>query len=138
MKLIEQLRDKNSWLHNLIMYALIGIISSGLDFTIFTLGSTVLGFPWLFVNIVSVTCGITVSFFLNRRYNFRVFDHPGIRAVLFFAVGFTGLILSELVLFWLTSLALPLLWAKFLSLIMVGFVQFCLNRLLSFGIHFDS
>ena len=100
MKLIEQLRDKNSWLHNLIMYARLGIISSGLDFTIFT--------------------------------------HPGIRAVLFFAVGFTGLILSELVLLWLTSLALPLLWTKFLSLVMVGFVQFCLNRLLSFGIHFDS
>ena len=58
----------------MILYGIIGSSSALLDFLIFTLLTEVFGVYYLVANCISVTCGLTNSFILNRKYNFKVTD----------------------------------------------------------------
>jgi putative flippase GtrA len=118
---------------NLILYGLIGLFSAGLDFVIYTLLVNTIGLHYLISNILSVFIGITASFTLNRQYNFKVKDKAKQRFAIFLSVGLTGLCLSSLILYICVQyLYLNELFAKFLSIICVVFVQFLLNKYITF------
>lgn len=59
---------------NLILYGIIGGISSGLDFLVYFLLVNIVGIHYLIANTCSILIGITTSFTLNRHYNFKVKD----------------------------------------------------------------
>lgn len=118
---------------NLILYGIIGGISSGLDFVVYTLLVNVVGFHYLLSNTCSVLVGITTSFTLNRHYNFKVKDKTKQRFVLFLFVGLTGLLLSSLILYiCIQRLQLDELFSKLLSIVLVVFIQFLLNKNITF------
>ncbi len=127
-----------SLLKNLFLYGVIGCISAGLDTAIFYVLNYVCHIPWEIANCISVPCGILVSFTLNRRYNFKVLDHPVRRGVIFFAVGLCGLILSQLLLLAGSYLGMQMIVAKLISIVIVALFQFTLNKLISFGLHFEE
>ena len=117
----------------LILYGIIGCFSSGVDFCIYTLIVKVFQCSILLANSISVLSGITTSFYLNRRYNFKVKDRMFRRFFLFLSIGLAGLLLSNAILYVLiVYYHIDEIVAKVLSIIFVAIVQFCLNRYITF------
>jgi len=119
--------------HHLILYGIIGSFSSGLDFAIYTLLVQVFGVHYIAANCISVVAGISTSFILNRNYNFKVKDKTGRRFGIFLCVGFTGLLLSNLILYTcINTFALNKIVSKLLSIVLVVFFQFLVNKYFTF------
>lgn len=118
---------------NLILYGIIGGFCSALDFGIYTLLCHFDVLPYLGANVISIHCGIICSFFLNRSYNFRVKDKAAQRFLAFYAVGLTGLAVSEGVLYLMISVAhWNELICKLVSIVVVALIQFVLNKCITF------
>lgn len=128
--LIKKLYKK---FRNLILYGVIGSSSALLDFTIFTILTELCGVYYLIANCISVTCGLTNSFILNRKYNFKVTDKTIKRAAMFFFVGFCGLILNSTLLYIFINYAYfvtPV--AKLCAIAIEVLLQFTINSLITF------
>ncbi|MFV0468544.1 MAG: GtrA family protein, partial [Dysgonomonas sp.] len=82
----------------LIKYGIIGAISAGLDFVIYSFLTSHFVINYQIANVISVHCGIICSFLLNREYNFKVKDKLAKRFLSFYSVGLLGLGLSALLL----------------------------------------
>lgn len=126
------LRLYNKFRH-LILYGLIGSSSALLDFLIFTLLTEVFGVYYLVANCISVTCGLTNSFILNRKYNFKVTDKTLKRAIMFFVVGYCGLALNSTLLYVFINyvhLATPI--SKLCAMAIEVLLQFVVNSLVTF------
>lgn len=118
---------------NLILYGIIGGISSGLDFLIYYLLVNIVGIHYLIANTCSILIGITTSFTLNRHYNFKVKDKTKQRFVVFLCVGLFGLLLSTLILYiCIQQLKLDELLSKLLSIVFVVVMQFIINKNITF------
>lgn len=128
--LIKRLYQK---FRNLLLYGLIGSSSALLDFLIFTLLTEVFGVYYLVANCISVTCGLTNSFILNRKYNFKVTDKTLKRAIMFFVVGYCGLALNSTLLYVFVNyvhLATPI--SKLCAMAIEVLLQFIINSLVTF------
>jgi putative flippase GtrA len=130
---------KDLWLklyskfRNLILYGIIGSSSALLDFTIFTVLTEVLDIYFLIANCISVTCGLTNSFILNRKYNFKVTDKTLKRALMFYTVGFCGLLVNSTLLYLFINYAhfvTPV--AKICAMAIEVLLQFLVNSLITF------
>jgi putative flippase GtrA len=90
----------------------------------------------LIANVVSVTVGLSLSFFLNRQHTFHVTDRPARRYAVFVCVGLCGMCVQELVIAALAAHAAPLfstpLVSKLVALVSAGLMQFFLNRSVTF------
>ncbi len=117
----------------IILYGVFGSISSGLDFTIYTLLVRYVGVHYVVANCFSVLCGISTSFVLNRNYNFKVKDKTKQRFTMFLTIGLCGMLLSTLIL-WLCieTFHFHTILSKLLSIVLVVFFQFLLNKYLTF------
>lgn len=121
---------------NLILYGIIGGFCAALDFGIYTALCYWNIMPYLWANIISIHIGIFTSFALNRSLNFKVKDKPATRFLSFYAVGLIGLGISELMLYLMVTIGgLNELFCKLLSIIVVAFVQFFLNKYITFKSH---
>lgn len=119
--------------HDLILYGIIGCLSSGLDFCVYTFLVRIIGMNYLLANCISVVVGITTSFTLNRKYNFKVTDRTFRRFAIFFTVGICGMVLSNLILFvCIDKLEMDNIVSKLLSIVLVVFVQFLINKFVTF------
>ena len=119
-------------LQQLVSYGIIGCVCSGVDTLVFTILVTVFPDYVLAINVASVSLGITMSFFLNRRYTFKITDHTVRRYCLFFGVGMCGLVLSELIILAADCIGISVFIAKIASVFIVAVFQFILNKLISF------
>jgi len=118
--------------NHFILYGIIGGISAGLDFVIFT-GLVYAGFNPILTNILSIHCGIFCSFLLNRYFNFKIKDKTIIRFLSFYFIGLLGLGLSTFLLWLLTSLMFwDVLGAKLFTIVVVAILQFILNKYITF------
>lgn len=117
---------------NLILYGIIGCFSSSLDFVIYTFLVRV-GLYYLIANCISVMAGIITSFSLNRQYNFKVKDATIRRFSIFLTVGVCGMMLSSLILFLCVDIFfIDKLLSKLLSIVLVVFLQFIVNKYVTF------
>ena len=132
MRMIATLYKK---FRNLILYGVIGCFTSTLDFVVFTVLSRYVGLYYLLANCISVLVGITTSFFLNRTYNFKVKDKAMRRFSVFLTVGLCGLMLSNAIL-WIgiDKMAGDSSLVKLLSIVLVVFFQFLLNKYVTFRV----
>lgn len=122
-----------TWLRQLTSYALLGCIAVGVDVLVYEVLTDALGIYPLVSNVVSASVGITTSFFLNRRFTFKVTDRPGRRYLMFFAVGMTGMLVQETVIWALLAYATASnLLAKLVAVVTAGLMQFLLNKTVSF------
>lgn len=118
---------------NLILYGIIGGCCAALDFGIYTALCHFEIMPYLWANVISIHCGIFCSFFLNRSVNFKVKDKATLRFLSFYAVGLTGLGISELMLYMMVTMAgWNELICKLISIVVVALVQFILNKYITF------
>ncbi len=120
----------------LVSYALFGCVCSAVDMLVFLALTTWVGWEPLIANVSSVAVGLTLSFFLNRRYTFHVTDRPARRYVVFICVGLCGMCVQELVIAVLTTYAAApfsvSFVAKLVALVTAGLMQFVLNRSVTF------
>ena len=130
MDLIRKIYKK---FRNLILYGIIGSSSALLDFIIFTILTELCDIYYLIANCISVTCGLTNSFILNRKYNFKVTDKTIKRAAMFFLVGYCGLVLNSTLLYVFINFAhfaSPI--AKLCAMAIEVLLQFIFNSLVTF------
>lgn len=119
--------------HDLILYGIIGCLSSGLDFCVYTFLVRIIGMNYLLANCISVVVGITTSFTLNRKYNFKVTDRTFRRFAIFFTVGICGMLLSNLILYvCIDKLMMDSIVSKLLSIVFVVLIQFLINKFVTF------
>lgn len=131
--MIELTKKLYGKFRNLILYGIIGSSSALLDFTIFTVLTELCGVYYLISNCISVTCGLTNSFILNRKYNFKVTDKTLKRAVMFFFVGFCGLMINSTLLYiFINYLYLITPVAKLCAIAIEVLLQFAVNSLVTF------
>lgn len=118
---------------NLILYGIIGGFSATIDFLIFYALTTFGDVFYLYANIISVTFGITISFILNRNFNFKVKDKVLKRFSIFISVGLGGLLLSSLLLYlFIDIFILEKIISKILSIVLVVVIQFFVNKFITF------
>lgn len=128
--IIETLYQK---FRNLILYGLIGGLSSSVDFIVYTALVKYVMENYLIANSLSVTVGILISFTLNRKYNFKVTDKTAKRFLMFFAVGFSGMIVSNVLLYlFIDVMQLNEILSKLLSIVVVVICQFIVNKYITF------
>ena len=118
---------------NLILYGIIGGFCAALDFGVYTALCQFGIMPYLWANIISIHVGIITSFVLNRSINFKVKDKATKRFLSFYAVGLTGLGISELMLYLMVTLGgMNELLCKLISIVVVALIQFVLNKYITF------
>ncbi len=123
--------DKAFW-RNLILYGIIGGLSSGLDWVLFTLLYKFGGMNEFLANVISTHAGIFLSFFLNSRYNFRKTDDFWGRFIPFYLTGLFGLLLSTGILALGAKLDVNAVFTKLAAIVIVALVQFFINRAVAF------
>lgn len=125
-KLIKEFRT-------LILYGIIGSASAALDFLLYTFFVNILSWHYIFSNCISVLAGISTSFSLNRAYNFKVKDQITKRFSIFLCVGLCGMLISNLILYLcIDYLHMNKIVSKLLSIILVVFFQFLINKYITF------
>lgn len=88
---------------------------------------------YVLANSISILIGITTSFFMNRNFNFKVKDHTPRRFIIFLLVGLSGLLISNIILFVCVDLmTFDKILSKLLSIILVVFFQFIVNKYVTF------
>ena len=133
IKFIKNFLKEHQELKHFIIYGFIGGFSALVDTLTYILLSKYINLDILIINIISVNVGITISFILNAFINFKMTDHLLKRALKFYAVGYIGLGISELILYiFVTVLGFNEILIKLISVVFVACVQFVLNRLLTF------
>lgn len=116
----------------LLRYGIIGATCAGIDFACYSI-LVLCGINMFVANIVGVNVGILLSFYLNRKYNFKVTDNTLRRFLIFYAVGLTGLGASSLILYLTVDLwNFNEFYSKLFSIVIVALLQFCLNKFITF------
>ena len=115
----------------LILYGIIGVFCASLDFISYTV--LCLFLQYLVANIISVHIGIFCSFLLNRQYNFKIKDKTFYRFRLFYLVGVTGLVVSEILIYFFVDICgLNHLVSKIITVFVSAMLQFTLNKYITF------
>ena len=96
---------------------------------------TMIDFGWgyQFSNFFGYLFGTIYSFFLNKHLTFRTVDYQAKRMAMFLCVGAIGIAISSLQLWlFLEVMSIDYKIAKTLTLPLILFVQFTLNRKYTF------
>ena len=119
-------------LRQVTLYGIIGGSCALLDFSIFTVLHAIIGINELIVNVLSAHGGMTMSFILNSKYNFRKTDKLLFRAGAFYLTGLFGMTLSSSMIWFGGKMGFPILLVKFVSIFAAAAVQFTMNKLIAF------
>lgn len=103
---------RRNHLDTLLRFATVGAITTLLDITLFTT-LVAAALPPAPANLISFSCGIAVSYMLNRSWTFGA-RHSNAKALKFLAATLTGLLISTGLVAALATLMPPVL-AKLLS-----------------------
>lgn len=118
----------------LLSYTVIGGSGVALDFIAFLLLHNVWGLGEQLANVLGTTLGITNNFVLNALFTFERRDRIVVRFLRFYAVGLTGIALTNLLFLAFTDgLGIDANLVKAGSLPLVLALQFVLNRKWSFA-----
>lgn len=117
-----------------LLYGIIGGLSAGTDFGLFTLLTTQTALKYLWCNVIGVIAGITLSFLLNSFINFKKTDRFLQRFIMFYGVGLTGLLLSSIILYILVDFAgIYEIVSKLIASVVVVLFQYILNSRVTFA-----
>ncbi|MDR1442674.1 MAG: GtrA family protein [Bifidobacteriaceae bacterium] len=126
------------FIRQVIVYGIFGATAAAIDYCAFIVLHD-LGLNLFVANVISVNIGIAVSFTCNAFFNFRRTDKLARRALVFFGVGWSGLVLSTLILLLGVNLmGLHPNWVKAGSIIVVAAYQFTINKLVTFRAAFGA
>lgn len=126
--------ERSRTVRQLIRYTLIGGSGVTLDLVVFLLLHNWAGMDEQLANALSTTLAITNNFALNARFTFERRDRPVVRFLRFYAVGLTGIALTDLLFLAFTDgLGIDADIVKLGSMPLVLALQFVLNKRWSFA-----
>ena len=118
---------------NLILYCIIGCAGASLDFCLFTCLTIYGHLHYQIANIISISSGIILNFFLNYYFNFKIKNKLLLRLLSFYLVGLLGLGFSCAILWLFVNCCnLNVILAKIGTIFFVTILQYTLNKLISF------
>jgi putative flippase GtrA len=120
--------DRNT--QTLLRFATVGAITTALDVSLFA-GLTAAAVPAPLANLSSYSCGILLSYNLNRSWTFRV-DGSRLQALKFVLSTLTGLLISTF-LVTVLSMTIPAIYAKLISVPVVFAWNYLTARLWVFN-----
>jgi putative flippase GtrA len=127
-------QNRSRTLRQLVRYTLIGGSGVALDLVVFLLLHNLAGMNEQVANALSTTLGIANNFVLNALFTFERRDRIVVRFLRFYAVGLTGIALTDLLFLAFTDgLGINADLVKAGSLPLVLALQFVLNRKWSFA-----
>jgi putative flippase GtrA len=118
----------------LLRFATVGAITTALDVSLFA-GLTAAAVPAPLANLSSYSCGILLSYNLNRSWTFRV-GGSHLQALKFVLSTLTGLLISTLLVAVL-SMTIPAIYAKLISVPVVFAWNYLAARLWVFNANED-
>lgn len=113
------------------LYCIVGACAFAVDYSFFLALLSASTNPYI-ANVLGICAGISVSFTLNRKFNFRKLDAPVARAVRFVTVALMGMAVSSLTIMLLLGAGIDVRIAKAVSMILVFGLQFLANTLWTF------
>ncbi|MBW8701328.1 hypothetical protein MBT84_17115 [Streptomyces sp. MBT84] len=126
--------SRSQMLRQLVRYTVIGGSGVALDMAVFLLLHNWAGMNEQIANVLSTTLAITNNFILNALFTFERRDRLVVRFLRFYAVGLTGIVLTDLLFLVFTdALGIDANYVKAGSLPLVLALQFVLNRKWSFA-----
>ena len=129
-KLVERAQFLRFIDSTLLRFGSVGAVTTALDFTVFTGLTKLAALPPVPSNLVSYSCGIVLSFLLNREWTFRTESHHKgqvQQGAQFVIANTIGLLLSSAIV-GLFVIILPELFAKFLSIPLVFVWNYAVAR----------
>jgi putative flippase GtrA len=117
-----------------ISFAMVGVVNTGIDFSIFWITATYLQWPLVPANVVAWLLAVSFSYAMNSFITFGPESGRVLRwrdYVTFVASGIAGMVASTATLVVLSYL-LPLLLAKLISILVSFVVNFSLSHLVVF------
>jgi putative flippase GtrA len=114
-----------------LLYVGIGACAFIIDYDIF-LGCFVGTRNPYIANFFGICSGMSVSFSLNRKYNFRKTDVPRERAIKFIVIAILGMILSSVLIMILIAQGMDARFAKMIAMGVVFIAQFGANACWTF------
>lgn len=116
-----------------ITYIVIGTIATILDITVLYILSDLMSINYILSNCISVSAGISLSFFLNSRYNFKKTDRIGIKFIYFASVCLIGLLVgSSIFVFLYENIGVYKFISKAISVAIAGILQYLFNKNVTF------
>jgi len=119
--------------NHFINYFIIGLLCYLIDISLFFLLVSKFFITAFFSNIISSSLGITISFFLNSLFNFKVSSKVKLRLLNFYLVSFFGIIFSSLLIIFFISIDFSPLIAKILTMPAIFIFQYNLNKYFTFS-----
>jgi putative flippase GtrA len=116
-----------------LTYIVIGTIATILDITVLSILSDLMSINYILSNCISVSAGISLSFFLNSRYNFKKTDRIGIKFIYFASVCLIGLLVgSSIFVFLYENIGVYKFISKAISVAIAGILQYLFNKNVTF------
>ena len=117
-----------------ISFAMVGVLNTAIDFSIFWTAARFLGWPLVPANVLAWLVAVTFSYMMNSFFTFGPESGRILRwrdYLTFAASGVAGMVGSTATLFFL-SYVLPLLLAKLLSILVSFVINFSLSHFVVF------
>ncbi|MFA7674115.1 MAG: GtrA family protein [Clostridia bacterium] len=116
-----------------IGYVLIGTMATLLDMGVLYLLSDVIGWDAILSNCISVFLGISLSFILNSKFNFKKTERIIIKFIYFFSVCLIGMMIGSAI-FEILYVELDMIkfLSKLISVITSGILQYLFNKNVTF------
>ncbi|MEA1980494.1 MAG: GtrA family protein [candidate division Zixibacteria bacterium] len=116
-----------------ILYGIIGLSGFAIDFLIFSFLVKIVGLCYGISNVISVSIGLTNNFFLNRKFNFKIYNKTAQRFFSFYIIGFVGIgISTALIYISVEFIGIPVLISKIIAVVIVVILQYIANRHITF------
>jgi putative flippase GtrA len=119
-----------------ISFAIVGVLNTAIDFSIFWTSARFLGWPLVAANVLAWLVAVTFSYMMNSFFTFGPESGRILRwrdYATFAASGIAGMVASTATLFAL-SYVLPVLVAKLLSILVSFVVNFSLSHFVVFRV----
>lgn len=121
-----------SWLHNFVLYAVIGLMAAALDYSIFFTLSRFFSFAPEIASLIGNTCGFLFTFSGNTFYNFKKSSHVLFRFISYFSITIGGMTLSTLLIHYAKGKINIYFLKAVLVLFVIPMIQFILNKKITY------
>ena len=131
-QIYAQLCKRFSWLHNFVLYAVIGLLAAVLDYAVFWSLKQLAGFAPELASLCGNMCGFLFTFSGNTFYNFKKSTHVLFRFISYFSITIGGMTLSTLLLYYGKELMNIYVLKAVLVLFVIPMIQFVLNKKITY------
>lgn len=131
-KLYKIICGRFPWFHNLVLYAVFGLLAAVLDYSIFFVLSRFIGICPEIASLAGNICGFFFTFSGNTFYNFKKSSHLLFRFVSYLCIAAGGMTLSTLLIHNIKDLVNVYLLKAVLVLFVIPVIQFILNKTITY------